>query len=149
MSASRPLVAFSMSILWREHLDFASIGSNDLSQYLLAVDRNNPRVSSVYDHLHPAVLHEIARTVGKAETLGLPLSLCGEMSSDPAAVILLVGMGIRRLSMSAARLPQIKWLIRNIDTGYARRLLAEVRDLPDSSTIRDTMNRHLQDLRLP
>jgi signal transduction protein with GAF and PtsI domain len=71
------------------------------------------------------------------------------MSSDPAAVILLVGMGIQRLSMSAARLPQIKWLIRNIDTGYARRLLAEVRDLPDSSTIRDTMNRHLQDLRLP
>lgn len=156
-AVSRPRVGIMVEVpaaisqlpLWREYLDFASIGSNDLSQYLLAVDRNNPRVSSVYDHLHPAVLHEIARTVDKAEALGLPLSLCGEMSSDPAAVILLVGMGIRRLSMSAARLPQIKWLIRNIDTDYARQLLAEVRDLPDSSTIRDTMNRHLQDLKLP
>ncbi len=141
--------AISQLPLWRDHLDFVSIGSNDLTQYLLAVDRNNPRVSAVYDHLHPAVLHEVARIVESAESLSLPLSLCGEMSSDPAAVILLVGMGIRRLSMSAARLPQIKWLIRNIDTTYAQRVLAEVRAMRDSSEIREAMGGYLRELQLP
>jgi phosphoenolpyruvate-protein phosphotransferase len=100
--------AISQLPKWRQLIDFISIGSNDLSQYLIAVDRNNPRVSSAYDHLHPSVLDEIVRIVKVADQLDLPVSLCGEMSSDPDAVVLLLGMGIRTLSLSAAQLPRIK-----------------------------------------
>jgi phosphotransferase system enzyme I (PtsI)/phosphotransferase system enzyme I (PtsP) len=143
--------AISQLPRWRDQIDFVSIGSNDLSQYLLAVDRNNPRVSSSYDQLHPAVLSEIARTVDLAAELKLPLSLCGEMSSDPAAVVLLVGMGIRTLSMSAARVPSVKWLLQNIDTASARRLLGDAMALGDTAAIRASVDSYLQtlDLQIP
>ena len=128
--------AISQLASWREQLDFISIGSNDISQYLLALDRNNPRVAAQYDHVHPAVLHEIARVIEIANQSGLPLSLCGEMSSDPVAVVLLVGMGVRTLSMSAAKLPKIKWLLRRISVKDAQSLVAETRTLNDAKLIR-------------
>lgn len=128
--------AISQLVSWREQLDFISIGSNDLSQYLLALDRNNPRVAASYDHVHPAVLHEIARVIDIAQEIDLPLSLCGEMSSDPIAVVLLVGMGVRTLSMSAAQLPKIKWLLRRISIENARAIVEETRLLNDARHIR-------------
>jgi phosphotransferase system enzyme I (PtsI)/phosphotransferase system enzyme I (PtsP) len=140
--------AISQLPLWRSQLDFISIGSNDLSQYLLALDRNNPRVSAAYDHIHPAVLREIARIVDSAEGLELPLSLCGEMSSDPAAVVLLIGMGIRSLSMSAAQLPRIKWLIRSIRAEEARSLARQALAMGDSDAIRALVNDKLRELGL-
>src|SRR5690606_10608653 len=103
--------AISQLSFWRRRIDFVSIGSNDLSQYLLALDRNNARVANRYDHIHPAVIQELYRVVCIAKQHTLPLSLCGEMASDPLAVILLVGMGIETLSMSATKLPRIKYLI--------------------------------------
>ena len=106
--------AISLLPFWRDKLDFISIGSNDLSQYLLAVDRNNPLVGKLYDPLHPAVIHELKRIVSSAREYKLALSLCGEMASDPVAVLLLVGLGINRLSMSSTRLPLIKWIIRSM-----------------------------------
>ena len=118
--------AISQLPKWRELIDFVSIGSNDLSQYVLAVDRNNPRVAGRYDHLHPAVIAEIERIVSIAGQLQLPVSLCGELSSDPHAVILMVALGMRRLSMSAARLPLVKWLLRAMDTREAKRVYDEV-----------------------
>jgi phosphotransferase system enzyme I (PtsI)/phosphotransferase system enzyme I (PtsP) len=128
--------AISQLSSWRDQLDFVSIGSNDLSQYLLALDRNNPRVAASYDHVHPAVLHEIARVIAVAQSTQLPLSLCGEMSSDPIAVVLLVGMGVRTLSMSAAQLPKIKWLLRRITAQSARSIVAEALALNDARLIR-------------
>jgi phosphotransferase system enzyme I (PtsI)/phosphotransferase system enzyme I (PtsP) len=121
---------------WREQLDFISIGSNDLSQYLLALDRNNPRVATSYDHVHPAVLHEIARVIEIAQKTDLPLSVCGEMSSDPIAVVLLLGMGVRTLSMSAAQLPKIKWLLRRISLKHATTIVDEALLLNDARHIR-------------
>jgi phosphotransferase system enzyme I (PtsI)/phosphotransferase system enzyme I (PtsP) len=121
---------------WREQLDFISIGSNDLSQYLLALDRNNPRVATSYDHVHPAVLHEIARVIEIAQKTDLPLSVCGEMSSDPIAVVLLLGMGVRTLSMSAAQLPKIKWLLRRISLEHATTIVDEALLLNDARHIR-------------
>lgn len=106
--------AISLLPFWRNKLDFISIGSNDLSQYLLAIDRNNPLVGKLYDPLHPAVIHELKRIVTSANEYKLALSLCGEMASDPVAVLLLAGLGIRRLSMSSTRLPLIKWIIRSL-----------------------------------
>lgn len=128
--------AISQLEKWRDYIEFISIGTNDLSQYLTAVDRNNPRVASKYDHLHPAVLAEIARVVAVAEQLSLPLSVCGEMASDPEAVVLLIGMGVRSLSMSAARLPRIKWLIRSMDSRDAKVMFQEACSALDSSEIR-------------
>ena len=93
---------------WKNKLDFISIGTNDLSQYLLALDRNSSLVSKWYDSLHPAVIHELARIADMAHKHHLPVSVCGEMASDPVAVVLLIGMGIRQLSMSAAKIPLIK-----------------------------------------
>jgi phosphoenolpyruvate-protein phosphotransferase len=104
---------------WATKIDFVSIGSNDLSQYLLALDRNNPRVAARYDHVHPAVLLEIQRVLQSAARHGLPVSLCGEMASDPVAVVLLIGLGLRTLSMSATKLPRIKWLIRSLSLATA------------------------------
>lgn len=128
--------AISQFGTWREYIDFVSIGSNDLSQYLLAMDRNNARVSKSYDHLHPAVISEIARIIEIAAKHDLPLSVCGEMSSDPIAVVLLMGLGIRTLSMSAAQLPRIKGLIRRMDMAHARRLCVAVESMNDAGEIR-------------
>jgi signal transduction protein with GAF and PtsI domain len=134
---------------WADHIDFVSVGSNDLSQYLLAVDRNNPRVAANYDHLHPAVIAEITRIAECARELSLPLSVCGEMSSDPAAVLLLLGMGIRSLSMSAARLPRIKWLVRHIDGAVTRTLLEESRSLHNASATRAHLRQFLLSVGYP
>jgi len=105
-------------------IDFVSIGSNDLSQYLLAIDRDNPRVAHLFDHLHPAVLHAIGEIVAATRALGVPLSICGEMAADPCAVVLLLAMGVERLSMSAFSIPRIKWLLRTVTTQAAAAQLA-------------------------
>jgi phosphotransferase system enzyme I (PtsI)/phosphotransferase system enzyme I (PtsP) len=133
---------------WKNAIDFVSIGSNDLSQYLLAMDRNNARVSHRYDILHPAVLMEIRRVVSSASQLGLPLSLCGEMASDPLAVILLLGMGVRTLSLSAAKLPRIKHLIRSLTTEDAERLLAKAMRMGQAAAIRAMLEQELAALGL-
>jgi phosphotransferase system enzyme I (PtsI)/phosphotransferase system enzyme I (PtsP) len=125
---------------WRDKIDFISIGSNDLSQYLLAMDRNNARVASRYDHVHPAVLHEIYRVVKTSRECNLPLGLCGEMASDPVAVVLLLGMGLRSLSMSAAKLPRIKWLIRSISLEMAEGVLEQALRCDNVESIRAMVN---------
>jgi phosphoenolpyruvate-protein phosphotransferase len=138
--------AISQLPFWVKRIDFISIGSNDLSQYLLALDRNNAKVASRYDHIHPAVLHEINRIVGIARQQGLPLSLCGEMASDPLAVVLLLGMGIRTLSMSAAKLPRIKWLIRSISVAECEEILNTILGLDDVEKIRSSLQLSLKAL---
>lgn len=114
--------AISQIPFWADKIDFLSIGSNDLSQYLLALDRNNPRVAGRYDHVHPAVLLEIQRILASARTHAIPVSLCGEMASDPVALVLLLGLGLRTLSASAYRLPTIKGIIRGITLSMAEDL---------------------------
>lgn len=141
--------AISQLPKWRELIDFVSIGSNDLSQYVLAVDRNNPRVAGRYDHLHPAVIAEIERIVSIARQLQLPVSLCGELSSDPHAVILMVALGMRRLSMSAARLPLVKWLLRAMDTREAKRVYDEALGAADADAVRAITTTYLTRLEYP
>ncbi|MFV0277861.1 MAG: phosphoenolpyruvate--protein phosphotransferase, partial [Parahaliea sp.] len=136
--------AVSLLPIWASRIDFISIGSNDLSQYLLALDRNNPRVAAAYDHLHPAVLREVARTTRIAGEVGLPLSLCGEMASDPAAVLVLAGLGIRTLSMSASKIPRIKWLLRSIAAADAANLAQQVLEMEDAIEIRELLQEALR-----
>ncbi len=126
----------SLLPFWQEKIDFISIGSNDLSQYLLAVDRNNSLVAAQYDPLHPAVIHEIQRIVTTAIRCQLPISLCGEMASDPVSVLLLLGMGIRNFSMSSARIPYIKWLLQNVSVADSEALLVNALQQDNAKSIR-------------
>lgn len=141
--------AISSLPAWAPHMDFVSVGSNDLSQYLLAVDRDNPRVAASYDQLHPAVLAEIRRVAACTEQLAIPLSVCGEISSDPAGALLLLGMGVRTLSMNAAHMPRIKWLVRHVNDATARALLEECLGLHSAAAIRERLHRFLSGLGYP
>ncbi len=106
-------------------VDFISVGTNDLTQYLLAVDRNNPRVADLYHSLHPAVLQALLQIARACKDAGKPMSVCGEMAGDPAAAVLLLGMGCDVLSMNATNLPRVKWLLRQIRLSDAQALLSE------------------------
>lgn len=112
-----------------EEVDFFSIGTNDLIQYLLAVDRNNRKVAPLYEPLHPAVLRAVASVVRVANAAGKPVSLCGEMAADPVCTLVLIGMGLRDLSMSAFFIPVVKRLIRSVDIAAAERVAAEALEL--------------------
>lgn len=125
-------------------VDFLSVGSNDLTQYLLAVDRNNARVAGLYDALHPAVLRALLQVVESARRNNKPVSVCGEMAGDPAAALLLLGMGMDSLSMSPASLPRVKWMIRKFSRAQARLVLDEVLKMEDSAAIRRHLNTALE-----
>jgi phosphotransferase system enzyme I (PtsP) len=138
-----PSIVFQVEEIARR-VDFLSVGTNDLTQYLLAVDRNNSRVAELYDSLHPAVLRALIQVVKGAHAQNIPVSVCGEMAGDPAAAILLVGMGYDSLSMSMANLPRIKWVVRNFTTSRARRLLSEALEFEQAFQVREHMNNVLE-----
>lgn len=119
-----------------KRVSFLSVGSNDLTQYLLAVDRNNSRVASLYDSLHPAMIRTLVKIVEGGHASGVKVSICGEMASDPLAVILLLAMGFDMLSMNSAGLPRIKWVVRNFSMALARKILAEVLEMEHPAEIR-------------
>ena len=112
------------------------MGSNDLTQYLLAVDRNNARVADLYHAFHPAVLHALRAVVegGKAE--GKIVGICGEFAGDPMGAALLMAMGYDVLSMNATSLPKVKKVLRNLSTEDARQALDEVMAMEDEGDIR-------------
>lgn len=128
-----------------QRLDFLSVGSNDLTQYLLAVDRNNARVADLYDTLHPAVLQALMQVVEGAHQEGKPVTLCGEMASDPAAAIVLLAMGYDGLSMNMSSLLKIKWVIRSIPLTQAISLLNQVLTLHDARAVRRVLNQALDE----
>ena len=107
-----PAAVQIVELLARE-VDYLSIGTNDLIQYLLAADRNNPKVKQYYEPHHPAVLHAIKRVADVGRSTGTKVSICGEMAADPLNALLLVGMGIREFSLSAPSIPVVKQALRN------------------------------------
>ena len=121
-------------------VDFVSVGSNDLTQYILAVDRNNPRVAHLYTAFHPAVLSALQQVVLEASAEGVPVSICGEMAGDPGAAVLLMAMGYDVLSMNAAALLNVKSVIRIISLKAAQDLLDQVMHLDDAQTIRSAVD---------
>ena len=123
-----------------KRVDFLSVGTNDLTQYLLAVDRNNARVANLYDALHPAMLIALTKIVEGARAGGVEVSVCGEMASDPLAVIVLLALGFNTLSMNSASLPRVKWVVRTFSIVHARKLLADVMEFEHPAEIRN----HLQ-----
>lgn len=128
-----------------KRVDFLSIGTNDLTQYLLAVDRNNARVAALYDSLHPAVIRAILQVVESARVHNKPVSVCGEMAGDPVAALLLLAMDIDSLSMSVSSLSRVKFVIRNITRDRARQILSEVLVIEDAIGIRKYLNKTFED----
>jgi phosphotransferase system enzyme I (PtsI) len=120
-----PAAALSADSFAR-HLDFLSIGTNDLIQYALAIDRVDDEVNYLYDPLHPAVLRLVQMTIDAADAAGIPVSMCGEMAGDPRYTRLLLGMGLRAFSMQPGSLPEIKAVVRDCDLGRARALVKEM-----------------------
>lgn len=112
-----------------ELVDFFSVGSNDLIQYLLAVDRNNSHVASVYSHYHPSVLRALSQLVQECERYNRPVSVCGEMAGDPLAAILLIAMGYKTLSMSSSNILRVRKAICHTSMQDAKALLAHIIEL--------------------
>jgi phosphotransferase system enzyme I (PtsP) len=129
-------------------VDFFSIGTNDLTQYLLAVDRSNAHVAGLYDTLHPAVLKVVYEGVQQAHCCAKPISVCGEIAGDPLGVILLLGMGVDALSMAAPSIPRVKWVIRAFTQSHAQELLKQVLSMEDSAEIRQFLRRTLEEVGL-
>jgi phosphotransferase system enzyme I (PtsP) len=121
-------------------VDFVSVGSNDLTQYLLAVDRNNPRVANLYSAFHPAVLQALFHVVQEAQDEGKQVCICGEMAGDPGAAVLLMAMGFDILSMNAANLLKVKSVIRSVSLEAAQDLLDQVLQMDDAQMIRSAVD---------
>jgi phosphotransferase system enzyme I (PtsP) len=117
-------------------VDFISVGTNDLTQYLLAVDRNNTRVANMYDSLHPALLRALSMIAQDAERLDIDLRVCGEMAGDPMCVTILIGLGFRHLSMNGRSVARVKYLLRHIELEDAKNLAQRSLDAQLATEVR-------------
>ena len=142
-----PAAAAIADILARE-VDFFSIGTNDLIQYSLAIDRGNPNVAHLYRPLHPAVLRQIHGVAEAARACGIRVSLCGEMAAEPLCAALLAGMGIRELSMKPSAIPEVKHLLRSISMAEMHQLSRAALSLGSAREVEDLLQDRLGD-RLP
>jgi phosphotransferase system enzyme I (PtsI) len=124
-------------------VDFFSIGTNDLIQYALAVDRNNEHVSYLYQPLHPAILRMVDSIVRSADSSGIEVSLCGEMASDPECVLLLLGLGLKRLSLSPRAIPAVKEQIRKHSVTKLARLSQASLRLATAEEVKEELARFL------
>ncbi|MEM6982568.1 MAG: phosphoenolpyruvate--protein phosphotransferase, partial [Pseudomonadota bacterium] len=120
---------------WSRKVDFCSVGSNDLTQYLLAVDRANARVADLFNPYHPAVLRVLNNIASECEHYELPFSLCGELGGDPEGAILLIAMGYRRLSMNLSSLNKVKWVLRRLNVSDMEQLLSECLAQPNAKQV--------------
>lgn len=124
--------------------DFLSIGTNDLTQYLLAVDRNNSRVAALYDSLHPAVINALRQVVRAAHLEDKPVSVCGEMAGDPLGAVLLLGMGVDVFSMNTSNISRIKWVIRRFTLTKAKQALKEIAKMETGVEVRNYLELALE-----
>lgn len=131
-----------------QQVDFIAVGSNDLTQYMLAVDRNNPRVAELYKELHPAMLKTLKLVADATLKAKKPISICGELAASPTGAVLLIAMGYEILSMNAIHLPRIRWAIRNMSMKKARQLLKETLVMDNAEQIEAHMAEALRDASL-
>jgi phosphoenolpyruvate-protein phosphotransferase (PTS system enzyme I) len=140
-----PAAAVSIDVLLEE-TDFVSIGSNDLVQYLMAADRDNPKVSALCEPLSPAVIKVLAEVIAACRAADKPVTLCGEMAADPRAYILLFGMGLRSFSMSPAFVPVIKELLRVLTVPQTQAILKKALIMRTSGQIIRYMEEQLAEI---
>ena len=135
-----PSAAIIADVLAKE-LDFISIGTNDLIQYTLAVDRVNENVTHLYDPSHPAILRLIKRIIDAGHDAGIDVGMCGEMAGDPVYTMLLLGMGLDEFSVSAAQIPKIKKVIRSVSYEEAKKAADEILKCGDKESISKIMKK--------
>lgn len=129
-----------------DEVDFLSIGTNDLSQYTLAVDRSNPYVADLYQSCDPSVLRLIRQCVSVSNSTGLPLAVCGEMSSRPSRALLLIGMGVRKLSVPPTSLPRVKKAIRSVSLAQCEKIAKRALKLNSAGEVDMFLNDKLETL---
>lgn len=137
-----PAAVMTSNLLARE-VDFFSIGTNDLIQYGLAIDRVNELVSDLYNPLHPAVIRMIYQTVQAAKAANIPVAICGEMAGDPLAITLFVGMELDSLSMNPISIPRVKKILRSLTREKSKRHLAEVIEMSTAEEIERFLKKDL------
>jgi phosphotransferase system enzyme I (PtsI) len=135
-----PAAALAVGLFLRR-LDFLSIGTNDLIQYTLAIDRTDEQVSNLYDPLHPAVLMLIAHTLASAEKVEIPVSVCGEMAGDPKLTRLLLGMGLRIFSMHPSQILKVKSRVLKADINELAPTVRRMLRLDEPAKLRDALER--------
>ena len=135
-----PAAALTASLFLRK-LNFLSIGTNDLIQYTLAIDRSDEQVAHLYDPLHPAILRLLAYVIGSGNKAGVPVSICGELAGDPHMTRLLLGMGLRGFSMFPAHIPSVKQRIKQSDAGALAHSVRRILRLDETSKIREQVDR--------
>ena len=140
-----PAAAVCIDAILRE-TDFISIGSNDLIQYLVAADRDNPKVAHLCEPLNPAIFKVLQMVLDACQRTGTPVTLCGEMAGQPRSVLALFGMGLRRFSMSPAFVPTIKALLASVTTAQAERFAHQVLQLKTSDEIRAYLTSRLHEV---
>ncbi|MCC4831225.1 phosphoenolpyruvate--protein phosphotransferase [Shewanella sp. 10N.7] len=128
-----------------KRVDFVSVGSNDLTQYLLAVDRNNPSVSPLFDSFHPGVLRALKWTITDCNRYRLDASICGELAGEPMGALLLVAMGYQKLSMNQGSIARINYLLRRIDKQSLELLLDKALTLSNGEQVRLLLNEYLNE----
>ena len=126
-------------------IDFVSIGSNDLIQYLLAVDRNNSRVAALFDSYHPAVLHALKLIIDNCQRYDLEVSVCGELAGDPIGALILIGLGYDKLSMNAANMSKIKYLINKVSSKELQTRVAQALQAKNGTEIRSLFSDYLEE----
>jgi len=133
-----------------EEVDFLSIGTNDLIQYTLAVDRSNKDVVGLYNAADPAVLKLIARTVEAAVEKPVPVNLCGQMSGSPTYTMLLLGLGLRQFSVTPAAIPEIKKVCRSVTIEQCRKVARRALTMENArnvkSYLREQLKKHVPEL---
>ncbi len=140
-----PAAVQIIHLLARE-VDYLSIGTNDLIQYMLAADRNNPKVKQYYEPYHPAVLHAIKRVADVGQEMGKKVSICGEMAADPLNALLLVGMGIREFSLSAPSIPVVKQALRGHSVRQCQALARKVLTCDSGAEIKNYLAKKRNEL---
>jgi len=143
-----PSSALTADLLARE-CDFFSIGTNDLIQYTMAVDRVNEYVSYLYEPLHPSLMRLIGMVVEAARAANIPVTVCGEMAGEPMIASILVGLGIRELSMSAVSIPEVKDAVRHMTVAETEGLVARVKNVPTAAEVRAIVSDYMFGISTP
>ena len=138
-----PSAAVASDILARK-ADFFSIGTNDLVQYTMAVDRGNERVAYLHEPFQPAVIRLVKMTIDNGRAAGISVGMCGEMAGDPRAAVLLLGLGLDEFSMSSASVPAVKRALRSIGLEEARSIAEKALGLSTSAEVAEYLDRRLR-----
>jgi len=138
-----PAILFQLELIAKK-VDFFSVGTNDLTQYLLAVDRNNSRVAQLYSSYHPSVLIALNQIVQTSKRCNIPVTVCGELAGEPSGALILMAMGYRKLSMNAHSLRKINWVIRNVSVSELEALLEEILSCAGPENVKEIVDQYLE-----